>query len=188
MLCMWRGITTSAIKEIVRQAAAIHDEHLQRAGAVAHWHAGRVGGRRPGDRDDAAVAVGLEEGSASSDEIAWAARLLLVLPARRRPLLVLIDDVQWAEQMPAGAAAPARPRGRRADLDRLVPRPEFVAGRWGWDADLQLQPLPSVACESLIEELLPSHDELRARVLSRAGGNPLFLEELAARRCESREG
>ena len=44
-----------------------------------------------------AVAAGLSEGRASPEEIAWATRKLLAALARERPVIFLLDDLQWAE-------------------------------------------------------------------------------------------
>ena len=42
-------------------------------------------------------ATGRIEGRARSDELYWAVRRLFETLARERPLLVVLDDIQWAE-------------------------------------------------------------------------------------------
>ena len=58
--------------------------------------------------------LGLAEGSAAPSETAWAIRQLLAIGAGEHPLVVVVDDIHWAEatlldmlaDLPAVAAAP----------------------------------------------------------------------------------
>jgi len=47
--------------------------------------------------DRVAEAMGLSAGGGTAPEIAWAIRRFLKALTRRHPLVVLIDDIQWAE-------------------------------------------------------------------------------------------
>ena len=45
-----------------------------------------------------AQAIGLAGGSASAEEIFWAVRKLLETLARQQPLVIELDDIQWADE------------------------------------------------------------------------------------------
>ena len=81
-------------------------------------------------------AIGLSEAPAQAEETFWAVRSLLERAGRRScPLVVVVEDVHWAEP---SAAGPARlPRGllERAPDPAHLPRPARVrarCGRPGW--------------------------------------------------------
>jgi class 3 adenylate cyclase len=108
--------------------------------------------------------------------------------AAERPLVVLIEDIHWAE--PALLDL----------LDRLLTdvrgplfliataRPELFDLRPGWggarrDAfSLELEPLSSEAAVDMLDELLAGElpDHLSRMVVRQAEGNPFFVEELVA--------
>jgi class 3 adenylate cyclase/tetratricopeptide (TPR) repeat protein len=118
-------------------------------------------------------------GTYSADEISqaelhWGLRRLLELSAERGPLVVVLEDLHWAEPtlleliryVADGAAAPilllcsARP-----GLTGLAP-----------ELRVDLEPLSAAASRELLLGLL---GDAPAELLERADGNPLFLEELA---------
>jgi len=84
------GITFWPIAEVVRQLVdAQHVQDIERLVADdpdAKLIADRVGG-----------AIGLVHGVGSAEETFWAVRKLLERHARIRPLVVVCDDVHWAE-------------------------------------------------------------------------------------------
>jgi class 3 adenylate cyclase/tetratricopeptide (TPR) repeat protein len=110
----------------------------------------------------------------SQAEIHWGLRRLLELFAHDRPLLVVLEDLHWAEPtllelirfIVEGAAAPVLVLGSA--------RPGVVA--MAADVRLELTPLSPDASEELLQGLL---GEAPPELLLRADGNPLFLEELA---------
>ncbi|MGZ8696680.1 MAG: hypothetical protein ACXWZ1_04935, partial [Gaiellaceae bacterium] len=64
-----------------------------------------------------------------------------------------------------------------------VARPELLDRRSGWGGVLRLEPLPPDQAEALMEAKLGAREldpGTRARILQAAGGNPLFVEEMAA--------
>src|SRR5207253_2640831 len=91
------GITYWPLAEAVRQAARIRDEDTQDralakvAALVSEQPRGAVIARR------ISQAIGLAGGAAPPEEIAWAARKLFEALARSRPLVLLLDDLHWAE-------------------------------------------------------------------------------------------
>ncbi|MCA1491997.1 AAA family ATPase [Sinorhizobium alkalisoli] len=104
----------------------------------------------------------------------------------RAPLLLVIEDLHWADEASLEAL--------RFVLDRLDRRPLMVITTQRPDAGaerlapgrtsvttLRLAPLSAAAGQGLLRALfgegaLPL--DLRTRVLARAGGNPLFVEEI----------
>ena len=126
--------------------------------------------------------LGLADGSASADEIAWAARRLLEIMASDRPLVLQVDDLSGRRATRRAPHGHGR-RGRKPILVLCLARPEFAARRPDWTADVRLQPLSNEEARRFLFEL-PSGSRLaagsQARLLAASGGNPLFLEELVA--------
>jgi class 3 adenylate cyclase/tetratricopeptide (TPR) repeat protein len=137
-----------------------------------------------------AVAAGLSEARASPEEIAWATRRLLADLARERPVIFILDDLQWAE--PTFLALVDTLAGIEAPVlllalarSELPERPEL--GRHDEALSIRLEPLPADASAALIERTLTGGlpRDLRDHVIEAAGGNPLFLEELLAMLIDS---
>jgi class 3 adenylate cyclase/predicted ATPase/DNA-binding winged helix-turn-helix (wHTH) protein len=127
---------------------------------------------------------------ATSEEISWAVRRLFEALARSRPLVLVIDDLQWAEPTFLDLVEHV------ADLARDVPvvllcmaRPELLEACPGWGggkmnaASILLEPLGADESRELVDNLL-SHatasGEAAARIARACEGNPLFAEELLA--------
>jgi class 3 adenylate cyclase/tetratricopeptide (TPR) repeat protein len=125
--------------------------------------------------------LGEDGGAASAEEISWAVRKLL---AEQAPLIVVLDDIQWAEEAFLDLVEAAALLTREAPLLLLcMARPELVERRPSWPAPIRLEPLAADEAE----ELLPGtfDDDLRARIARAAGGNPLFLTEMVAIAAET---
>jgi class 3 adenylate cyclase/tetratricopeptide (TPR) repeat protein len=128
----------------------------------------------------------IEEGSI--EETQWASRKLFEALARSRPLVVVLDDVHWAEPTFLDLVEYVAAFSRGAPILLLcLTRPDLLETRPSWtnqrgDATvLTLDPLSQEEASSLAEDLAPglSHDE-RRRALDTAEGNPLFVEHLLA--------
>ncbi|MEU0965794.1 AAA family ATPase [Streptomyces sp. NPDC005917] len=106
---------------------------------------------------------------------------LLADIAARRPLLLLLDDLQW---MDSSSRDVLRFVARRTgDLAILVigaaRTPSPVAYAPGMHPDLSLEPLERTAAAELLDAGAPDLSApVRALVLERAAGNPLALVEL----------
>jgi predicted ATPase len=120
------------------------------------------------------------------EELRWAAQRFLSLLASHVPVVVMIDDVHWAEPTFLDLVDFAV---RESDAPLLVlclARPEFLEEHPDWAGT-------TVALESLSEEesfellglLAPAFVE-DERIVAAASGNPLFLEQLAAFAAEQR--
>ena len=132
--------------------------------------------------------LGLQPGDSPQEEIFWACRKFLESIARDRPLVVLVEDVHWAEptlidliehiadlarDAPILLIATARP-------EMLETRPTWGGGRMNATAIL-LEPLSAEAALELIGDLVPGAALPRAmlsRIAEAAEGNPLYAEEL----------
>ncbi|MGV9451749.1 AAA family ATPase [Streptomyces sp. NPDC003635] len=131
-----------------------------------------------GQRDALESALGLHDGAAPhTDAVAGAALALLARAAADRPVVVLQDDLQWAD--PASLGVFKRLRRLTAAL------PVVIIGATrdpAAEGAIDLPPLTEIESERLLRALHPWLPEgARERVLRAAGGNPLALHELPAR-------
>ncbi len=129
--------------------------------------------------------LGLEEGAArGKDELFGAWRVLFERLAEQGPLILLFEDLQWADESlvefvsyllewsrgyPIFVLCLARPE--------LVERhPEFGVG--ARQTTMSLEPLSAEAMEQLLDGFVPGlPSELRERILTRAEGVPLYAVE-----------
>jgi len=181
------GITYSPLAQIVKQAAGIRDEdsvEAARSGISALLASDPQGSRIA---LVLAQALGLMAGAASSEDIAWAARKFLEALARDGPVVVCLDDLQWAETgfLDLIESTAALSSGLPILLLGLA-RPELLLQRPRWEA-LRLEPLAAGEAAQLVVELADLDDGTRSRVIAKAGGNPFFVEELVAAVVEEPE-
>jgi len=135
-------------------------------------------------------------------EIFWAARRLLETLARRRPLLVVFEDLHWAEPTFLDLVESVAAQAGRSLLLLCLARPELLEQRPAWAASaarpvvIKLEPLAGDDAAALLLALTGpppgapgvTSEAKRERLLEAAGGNPLFLEQLAASLGEQRIG
>jgi tetratricopeptide (TPR) repeat protein len=131
--------------------------------------------------------LGETELAASAEEIAWGFRKLLERQAQAHPLVVVFDDLHWAEETLFDLVEHVAEMSRDAPILLLcMARPELLERRpsWGggkWNATtVLLEPLDAAETERLLAELGDVAPELRERIVEAAEGNPLFLEEMLA--------
>ena len=169
------GITYWPLAEIVR-ATAGHDRDAVARIARDQMVADRV-----------AAIAGVGGVGGTKEETQWAARRYLEALASERPLVVVIDDLHWAEPtfldlveyVADFAAAPILLLcTARADL--LDARPAWTAPRPN-AVVLALDPLTDEDAATLAAGV---DDATRGRILDAAEGNPLFVEQLIAFRAE----
>ena len=176
------GITFWAITQIVRDLAGIRDEHSA-AEARALIQA-RVAHDTSGPEVAAKIAqlLGLEAGAATLPEISWAIRHFLIAQAVERPLVVLIDDIHWADETLRDLLADLPAAIDDAPIMLLcLSRPELLQDHPDWPVAIRLEPLDEHDVDSLLESLLgTASPAVRSRLATAAEGNPLFLEELVA--------
>ncbi len=125
---------------------------------------------------------------ATAEEIAFAVRKLLEEAASERPLVVVWDDLHWAEPTFLDLIEHVADWSRAAPILLLcMARPELLDSRTGWAGGklhattVLVEPLGRVACEALLDDLGADLEPgLRTKILDSADGNPLFVEEMAA--------
>jgi class 3 adenylate cyclase/tetratricopeptide (TPR) repeat protein len=162
-------------------------------GAVGHLSAERIEQRLRGAEEAARIAaiiadaVGRAEGPSGSEDTFWAIRKFLEHLARERPLIVGLDELQWAE--PTLLDLVEYLTGWTSDAPILLlglGRPELAERRPSWPVTISLAPLSAEQTE-LLADALAIPPEKRARLTAAAEGNPLFLEQLQALEQEGRE-
>ncbi len=138
-----------------------------------------------------AAAVGTAEAAASSEEIAWGFRKLFEAIARTEPLIVVLDDLNWAEPTLLDLIEYVSTFAQDPPLLLLcIARPDLFDVRPGWAAPrpsaalIMLEPLAEKESETLVEELRDVPDETKDRIVEAAEGNPLFVEQLVAMQAE----
>ena len=183
------GITYWAIGEAIRAAAGV--DEATTVEAERDKLASLVEGMRdaPIVASRLAAAIGLSSESAAQEELFWAVRRTLEHLAERRPTVLLIEDIHWAEPTLLDLLEYV------VELATAVPlaivcaaRPELLVDRPGWGtgrntALFHLEPLQSGTAGRLLAGLpggtaLPQ--ALATRISETAEGNPLFLEEMVA--------
>ncbi len=181
------GITFLPVAEIVRVVAGIGEAD---PADVVREKLGMIVAADDPERDRVvevtAGVLGVSE-PASAQETFWALRRGLEMLAHDRPLILVLDDLHWAEPMlldlvehliewvrdaPVLLVALARPELREA-------RAALLAGRRAADV-IELEPLDQHESLALVTGLLGDlrvPEALRDRILETTEGNPLFLGE-----------
>ena len=126
--------------------------------------------------------TGEADGTVSTGELFWAVRRFLEALANERPVLLVLEDVHWAE--PTLLDLVEYLAAWQSDAPVLVlclSRPELLSVRPGWDeGSVRLEPLSRNESLQLVEELAEVGDDTRSRVIDVAEGNALFVEQLLA--------
>ncbi|MDQ6818719.1 MAG: AAA family ATPase, partial [Actinomycetota bacterium] len=125
-------------------------------------------------------------GAGMPEELFWEVRRLLESLASERPVILHVDDMQWAEPMLVELLDHVVELSRGAPILILcTARPELLEDQPGWrvgkldSTSIRLEPLRVVECEQLLEGLGDDlSPDARARVVRRSEGNPLFLREM----------
>ncbi len=170
------GLAYRPLAEMVRQLGGGVDGLLEgddRAGSVARLVSG---------------AMGASDEPATVEETSWAIRRLFEGVARERPLVAVVEDVHWApptlldllEYLVAfSSGAPI--------LLLCLARPELLDERPSWRAPqprrslVTLEALSDAEARELVAARAPDDDRGASdRIVTRAEGNPLFLEQLVA--------
>jgi class 3 adenylate cyclase/tetratricopeptide (TPR) repeat protein len=182
------GITFWPLSDVVRQAAGITEGDLVEDARSRIEALLPKTEERTAIRDRVAAAVGLGEGAGELRETFWAVRKVLEALAAHRSLVVVFDDIQWAE--PTFLDLIEYLEGWIRDTPVLIvclARPDLLEARQEWattataPVTVALAPLTGEESDRLIENLLGQSDlpaQLQARIAEAAGGNPLFVEEM----------
>lgn len=126
-----------------------------------------------------------------------ALQALLSAAARRRPQLVIIEDVHWAEEslsrtLSLLAAGLTESAALILMSTRLDGDPVDAAWRGrarnALLATIDLRPLSGTDAAKLAREVSAESDDYVQRCVERAEGNPLFLEQLLRSRATDQDG
>ncbi len=180
-----RGITFWPLAEIARAAAEIRDDDST---DVAMSKLARLAGP---DSDEVAhrvaSAIGLSQQQFPLDELFWGTRKLFETLAGRGPLVLVFEDIHWAESTLLDLIEHLV--ASTADVPVFIlclARHELLEHRpkWGAGADettLSLEPLSPDDASRIVDNLLGRvgiDEHVRGRIVEAADGNPLFVEQL----------
>jgi DNA-binding SARP family transcriptional activator len=133
------------------------------------------------------AAIGLAAGPAQTEETFWAFRTLFERLAQERPLVVVVEDVHWAQPTLLDMLEYLLVfSSGQAILLVCLARPELLETRPAWAAPqpdrslLVLDALSDGEARQLVESAAELSSGTAARIVETAEGNPLFLEQLAA--------
>ncbi len=182
------GITFWPLAEAVREAADLRaDESVEDARA-------KLASLLEGEENAPLVAerisqlIGLSDALAGGEESFWAARRFFEALARKRPLVVVFEDLHWAEPTFLDLVEHIPAWTRDAPILLLcLARPELLELRPQWgsravNTTVLLEPLHDEDAVELVEGALggPIDAQVREAILRSAEGNALFLEESLA--------
>ena len=205
------GIAYWALAEVLNDEFEIRDTDAPEA-AWEKLRAGvtelmrELGDEASGERNAALLAIPLgleppEELQPSEDDpqrmreaLFSAARAAVEAIARRRPLVLAIDDIHWADEGMLDLIDHLTRWVRSPLLLVCLTRDELLERRPGWGGGrrnattISLEPLTATETRELVAALMPSSSEnggdVVPQVAERSGGNPLFAEEMVNRLLE----
>jgi tetratricopeptide (TPR) repeat protein len=185
-------LAAELIAEIAERATVLQGRCLSYGEGITFWPLQEILrglGERPAGAPE-------PERARSTEETFWAYRKLFEALAKEQPLVLVLEDIHWAEptlldlleyvvsfasDVPILLLCLARPQ-------LLDERPTWIAPRANATV-LTLEALREDESEDLVERLANDlSDETRARVVGAAEGNPLFVEQLLAHQAESGNG
>jgi class 3 adenylate cyclase/tetratricopeptide (TPR) repeat protein len=178
-----RGITFWPLVEIVRDAAAIRDDDTPEEARAKLLQVVGPGGEDAVAR--VASAVGLGETDYPLDEVFWGTRKLLELQAAQQPLVVVFEDIHWAESAFLDLIEHLETTARAPLVLLCAARPDLLEHRPEWSERsgplIELEPLSDGESELIVANLLgdaPFPVEVRNRIIASAEGNPLFVQQV----------
>jgi DNA-binding SARP family transcriptional activator len=180
------GITFSPLAEILRDAAGNTSRAAIASLVADEPEAEEIAARIAG-------AIGADDPAGSADDLFWAVGRLFVALARDRTLMIVLDDLQWAEPMLLDLLEHLIDATRGAPVMLLcLARSELLDSRPAWGggklnaSTILLEPLSQPERELLIANAAGGALDaaVAARIADQAEGNPLFLEQMVAMALE----
>jgi DNA-binding SARP family transcriptional activator len=180
------GATYLPIAEIVRHAA--HEASFEGIAALLE-------GEDDADQVARRVAelAGLAEGPAAPGEAFWAVRRFVEALAREQPVVLVLDDIHWAEPTLLDLVEYLGEWAGAAVLVLCAARRELLEARPAWAGPtstgfvVELEPLAPDEVTKLVLGLAEQEidPDIERRIVEQAGGNPLFAEQLLALATEA---
>ncbi len=190
-LAYGQGITYWPVAEAIRDGSGIAEGDSPE---VAAARLREVLGDEPDAERVASIVsglLGIQESPPVPEEIFWAIRKTFEALARKRPLILVFDDIHWGEPTFLDLIEHIADWTRDAPILLIaMARAELLEKRptWGggkrWVTTMSLEPLSEVESQELVTSLLGRAElpaEFRAHISQAAEGNPLFVEELLAK-------
>jgi class 3 adenylate cyclase/tetratricopeptide (TPR) repeat protein len=201
------GITYWPLAEILKGVAGVQDTDPPDVALAKVRESGRrlLGSVSDPARATAALAytMGLEDPEVRISELepkqvraeahgAW--RAFFSSMAAAAPLVVVIEDIHWADSALLDLLEELAERVEGGVLFICPSRPELTSGRPTWGGGrrnfsaVALDPLTEQESEHLIRALLDIDDlpdHVRRQIVTRAEGNPFFLEEIIRQLIDS---
>ena len=183
------GTAYEAMTRLVSEAAGLDPADSKRARQIL---AGFVGGVQDADRITQRIGqvLGIEQGTGPPEDIHWALRRFLEMLALPRPLVVVLDDLHWADSALLDLIEAIATVSRGTPLMIVcTARGELLDRRSRWAGGavntitLHLAPLAADEVRRLVVHLLGGMDiadGVQDYVTDRSGGNPLFVQALVA--------
>ena len=184
------GVAYWALAEMVRMRALIAEEDAPEVGLTKLRT--MIGERIPDADEQAwleprlAHLLGLAEHAGGDRQDLFSAwRLFFERLAERSPVVLVFEDLQWADSALLDFVEYLLEWSRAHPIFVLaLTRPELIERRLGFGAAgrnataLSLEPLTPQGMEELLDGFVPGlPDDLRARILERAEGVPLYAVE-----------
>ncbi len=127
-----------------------------------------------------------EPGSFSREDLFEAWRRFLERMAARYPLVMVFEDIQWADEGLLDFIEHAADWAQGPILLTTLARPELFDARTTWGggkrnaASISLEPLSPDESSAMLDDLLAGGltAELRRAIAERSEGNPLYVEEI----------
>ncbi len=185
------GITFWPIAEMVRSAAGISDPDTQEEATA------KIAALLSGDRDAIEAAGGVSQAIGfTTDESAprdtfWSLRRFMAGLARARPLILVFEDIHWAERTLLDLIESIAEW--TLDVPILIvctARPELLDDRPDWNdpkryeaTRIVLAPLAEGEAERLVRNLVGDGDldaSTTDAIVEASGGNPLFMEQMVS--------
>jgi len=179
------GITFWPLAEIVRAAAGIgDDDSLDDARAKLE---GLLGRELSSVTERIGAAIGLLDAAFPVQETFWAARRLFETLGEGRPLIVLIDDIHWAEQTFLDLIRSVVDSTEAPLAFVCSSRRELLEEHSDWTDErdnartIVLEPLSDDESSMVVQNLLGTavvDEAARTKIIGAAEGNPLFVEQV----------
>ena len=180
------GITFWPLAEILREAAGDTSRAAIASLVADEPEVDEIAARIAG-------AIGADDPAGSAHDLFWAVGRLFAAQARDRTLVVVLDDLQWAEPMFLDLLEHLVDATRDAPVLLLcLARSELLDSRTAWGggklnaSTILLEPLSQPERELLIAQAGGGALDaaVAARIADQAEGNPLFLEQMVAMALE----
>jgi class 3 adenylate cyclase/tetratricopeptide (TPR) repeat protein len=179
------GVTFAPLVELLTNAAGLPSGDAEQVAATLRE---RLGSQPDGPAVADRLAQVLGVGGGLGADASWAVRRLLEVLASERPLVVVLEDVHWAEKQMLDLVDSVIERVHGPVLFLCLARPELLEQRPTWAAGkaraitMTLPPLSHEEARRLAEGLLGAQapPAVVDRVCETAEGNPLYLEQLTA--------